>query len=215
MQPSHSDASHRMASVKHCQNQRTELNALVEKLRHSRSTQASDTVEHERQMQQKDKELRRCHLEISVLRTSVDSYIRQKLILQPQPDLTDADIVDKYEHLCTAIEDWEEFQFGDLDNPLESLQQMTFTPAGFKLLKAYLGIHGKARIAINHPTTGNIMLTYLIHCYLHDTILEEDMCWPSLEPLFEKFVSFIKYGMKTMQPPRGMTTLFTFSLIHD
>ncbi len=207
---SHSDLSQRTVCVQHCRRQRIELKALGEKLKHARSTRETDAVEHERQMQQKDEELRLCHLEISKLRSSVDSYTRQKLILQPQQDLKDADIVDKYEHLCTAMGDWEEIQFGDLDNPLESLQHVMFTPAGIKLLEAYLSIQGEARIAIKHPTTGNIMLTYLIHSYLHDTILAENMCWPSLQPDFERFVSFIKCGMKTMQPPRGVTTVFLF-----
>ncbi|KAL9626206.1 MAG: hypothetical protein Q9164_007922, partial [Protoblastenia rupestris] len=132
-QLSHGNTGRGMTLVQSRKNQRTELKALGAKLKHARSTQASDAAEHERQMRQKDEEFRRCHLKISGWRVSFDSYTRQKLILEPSQDSEDADIVDTYERLCTAIEEWEEIQFGDFDNPLKSLQQIPLTPAGTSL----------------------------------------------------------------------------------
>jgi hypothetical protein len=92
-----------------CLHQRKEITALRSKL-------LAERDEHKRQMQQMNDELKRRSLEATKLRESVESYTRQKLILQPQQDLKDSDIAFKYQDLCTAIADWEELQFGQLDN---------------------------------------------------------------------------------------------------
>jgi hypothetical protein len=166
--------------------------------------------EQNRHMQQKDEELCRCRLEISRLRRSVESCTRQRLILQPQEDLKDSDIASRYQDLCSAIEDWEDIQFGDLDNPIENFQPTGFGPGRINLAQEYLGNHGEANIASKHPSTGNTMLTYMVHCHLQTAILDEKICWPSLNPDMKKFVSFIQRGMRTANPPRGTITLPSF-----
>ena len=195
-----------------CHNQRKELNTLGGKLQITRAMLREERNEHKRQMELKDEELRRCSVDNCKLRESVASFTKQKLILQPQQDLKDTDIALKYQNLCTAIADWEEMQFEEMDNPLEGLEYIAFRPAVRELIEAYLIAHGEAKIAVTHPTTGNIMMTCLIHCLLHDTVLKETICWPSLDPYIEKFVSFVKHGMKTMKPARGMAPLPSFSL---
>jgi hypothetical protein len=94
-----------------------------------------------------------------------------------------------------------------LDNPLETLEQIEFSPQEYELLQAYLLVHDEAKIAIMHPATGNNMLTYVIHCHLFETVLQDSICWPSLRSHHENFVAYVKRSMKTADPPRGMMTI--------
>jgi hypothetical protein len=183
-----------------CHHHRTTIKALNSML-------SAQENEHQRQIQLKDKELQRRSLEVTNLRETVESYTRQKLILQPQQDLKDSDIAFKYQDLCTAIADWEELQFGHLDNPLETLGQIECSPEEIELLQAYLGVHDGAEIAITHPATGNLMLTCVVHRHFLETILQDDICWPSMHSHHEHFVAYMKRGMKTADPPRGMMTI--------
>jgi len=194
------DARERQLLERRCHNHRKEISAL-------RSTLSAERDKHERQIQMKDEELRRRSLEATKLRESVESYTRQKLILQPQQELKDSDIAFKYQDLCTAIADWEELQFGHLDNPLETLEQIEGSQNEIELLQAYLSVHGEAHIAFTHPATGNIMLTYVIHRHLSKMILQDSICWPSLSSYHEDLVAFIKRSMKSGSPPRGMMTV--------
>ncbi len=187
-------------------NQRIQLRELGEQLILVRYELAAERGKNEHLMQLKDEELRRRHLEISDLRVSIVSYTRQKLILLPQQDLKDSDIAFKYQNLCTAIADWEEVEFGDLENPLENFGKIAFGPAAAGLVQTYLHIENEAKIADTHQFTGKITLTYMIHLQLQQTSLLENICWPSLDPSIENFVSFIEHGIRTIQPPRGMIT---------
>jgi hypothetical protein len=88
-----------------------------------------------------------------------------------------------------------------MDNPLESLGNIDFGPATAELVQAYLGAHGEAKIAITYLSTGKIMPTYTIHRHLHQTMLQESICWLSLNASMENFVSLIKHGKQTVEPP--------------
>ncbi|ERF70435.1 hypothetical protein EPUS_04713 [Endocarpon pusillum Z07020] len=167
--------------------QQAQINISSEQNNRANQTQhthTSEREEHRRETQEKDEMLRHCYHEISKLRASVESYTKQKLMLQPQQALKDSDIAFRYQDLCTAIADWEEIQFGHLDSPLQNLEQIRCSQMGKELVNAYLGFSDEAKIAVTHPMTENIMLTYWIHRHL------------------EKFVSVVKHGMRTMQPPR-------------
>jgi predicted nucleic acid-binding Zn-ribbon protein len=84
------DASDGQLLQQRCHHQRKELARLGSKL-------SAERNEHKRQMQQMNEELQRHSHEATKLRETVESYTRQKLILQPQQDLRDDDIAFKYQ----------------------------------------------------------------------------------------------------------------------
>jgi hypothetical protein len=135
---------------------------------------------------------------------------------QPMEHMTDAQVVEEYVTLCEAMSDWTDQQFGELDDPFETIDEVMQRGTNTEVIEEYLVSTGGLDIARTHPLSGCIVLTSFLHLFLHQVILQEKIFFPGLILAWESFVSFMKGGMSTLQPTRGEFRLCgCFSAVAD
>jgi hypothetical protein len=130
--------------------------------------------------------------------------------MQPIEHMTDAQVAEQYVTLCEAVSDWTDQQFGELDDPLEAINDVMQRGTTRQVIKKCLVSTGDLDIARTDPLSGCIVLTSFIYQFLHQSILQETIFFPGLSPAWENFVSFMEGGMRTLQPARGDASLWLF-----
>lgn len=139
------------------------------------------------------------------LRIALRECKEQIFAMHPLSCSTDDEISKQYVALCDSIANWEEIQFGELENPLGYFHHIKFSHESFRLVRAYLGGHKEIQTVDDYPAAGNLMLTYLVHLHLHQKILQDRIFFPSLHLTYERFISFIENDMRKNEPRRGQS----------
>lgn len=159
--------------------------------------------EYEQREQSKNGDLVQAQAEIQHLKGCLDDCKERIFKMQPLEHMTDTDIAEQYRCLCESIADWTDTHFGDYDEPFSRLQACMSREIPARLIHEYLLQGKRIEMVQKYPTTGCTMITFLIHRHVHQSILRETLCYPSLGAQCEEFVSFITNAMRQNEPRRG------------
>jgi hypothetical protein len=140
--------------------------------------------------------------EIAQLRVDLEGCKERIFQLQPQNQVSDAQIGRQYRDLCEAIADWVDSDFEELDGYLQTFSKGLFPPEIFDLLN-HVFASGEMAVIINHPSAESCMTRFIIHAVLHDTVLAVDQCFPGIGYAAERLLSRIEVGMRNLVPKRG------------
>jgi hypothetical protein len=141
--------------------------------------------------------------EIAQLRVDLEGCKERIFQLQPQNQVSDAQIGRQYRDLCEAIADWVDSDFEELDGYLQTFSKGLFPPEIFDLLKYHVFASGEMAVIINHPSAESCMTRFIIHAVLHDTVLAVDQWFPGIGYAAERLLSRIEVGMRNLVPKRG------------
>ncbi len=171
----------------------------------SQQQNALDTMlaNYELREQSKNGDLVQAQAEIRHLKDCLDDCKERIFKMQPLEHMTDTDIAEQYRSLCESVADWTDTRFGDFDHPFSRLHTCMGREVPAKLIHDYLIQGKKMELAQKYPSAGCTMITFLICRHLYQTILRETLCYPSLDPQCEEFVSFIANAMRQNEPRRG------------
>lgn len=181
------------AGLKSSIQQRDALQAMVE--------------EYEWREQTKHGELIQAKTEIQHLKECLDDCKEKIFKMQPLEHLTDCEIAGQYRSLCESISDWTDSQFGDNDNALSGLDICLKNDSPASSLQEYLIQGHLMNVVKQTPNATCAVIIHLIQFELHQAVLRQDLCFPSLDLKFEKFVSLVANAMRTNEPCRGMGLL--------
>lgn len=161
---------------------------------------------YERREQSKSGEILQAKADIQHLEKCLDGCKEQIFKMQPLQHMTDSEIADQYRLLCESISDWTDNHFGDCENSFGRLQECCGEEISGKLIHKYLVQDGQINVVRKYPLAGSTMITFLIHRHLYQSILRENLCYPSLDEKCEDFVSFMENEMRHNEPRRGKCT---------
>jgi len=141
--------------------------------------------------------------EIAQMRVDLEGCKERIFQLQPQNQVSDAQIGRQYRDLCEAIADRVDSDFEELDGYLQTFLTGSFPPEVLELLQNDVFASGEMAVIINHPSAESCMTRFIIHAVLHNTVLAVDQWFPGIGYAAESLLSRIEVGMRNLVPKRG------------
>jgi hypothetical protein len=141
--------------------------------------------------------------EVTQLRVDLECCKERIFQLQPQNQVSDAQIRRQYRDLCDAIADWVDSDFEELDGHLQTFLKGLFPPEILEVLENHVFASGEMAVIINHPSAESCMTRFTIHAFLHATVLTIDKWFLGIGYAAERLLSRIEVGMRNLVPKRG------------
>ena len=163
-------------------------------------------------------ELRVAETETAQLRKDLEDCKERIFRLQPQTQMSDAQIGRQYHDLCETIADWVDSDFADFEGYLQTLSWCSLPMDIAKFLSNVAFADGEWAVVKNHPSAELSITRYIIHAFLHEFVLAAGRWFVGIDETAETLLSSIEDGMRKLLPKRGESILHPFCrqlLIYD
>jgi hypothetical protein len=143
-------------------------------------------------------------MEISHLQSCLEDCKERIFAMQSVEHMTDCQLTEQYVALRDSVSDWADVQFGQLDNPLCGINGVMGGTEAAEVAQVFLLRKDRLDVARTYPTSGCIVLTSLIHSFLHwEEILHEKASFPGIGQAWEDLLAFLEDGLRSLRPARG------------